>query len=442
MLILSDHGPDKSTRWLCRIRWIAVAGVIISTLFAWKILGLNVRPVPLFGIALLLSASNILYRIYRLYIRRRGEDYTKHHIRRHINIQITTDFVFLTIFLHFSGGIENPLIIFYIFHMIISSILLPKADTYLQTTTGVLLFTSMAVAEATGLIPHYSINQYIQGLLTHDPAYLSGALIIFTLTSYLVVYITSSLAGRLKSTEILLREANADLIEKDQIKNEYVQRVTHDIKGHLAAIQSNISLVEKQMIAPVDPVNLRFIKTAYQRTRKLTDFVNELLMLTNMRLNKRFDTELISLKNTLNHVLLQVKPLACERSVKITEEIKLDRDSFKGIPFSVEEVFSNILHNAVKYTPENGEVWLKAINDGDKAIISIGDTGYGIPEDELPLIFDEFYRASNVKSRIADGTGVGLSLVKAIVERHGGTIRVSSRLNQGSEFTVEFPLED
>ena len=103
------------------------------------------------------------------------------------------------------------------------------------------------------------------------------------------------------------------------------------------------------------------------------------------------------------------------------------------------EMITNLLFNAIKYTPENKTVHLEAKNYDDDIQIDIIDTGIGIPADEIENIFDEFFRASNAKNSEKDGTGLGLSIVKQIVERHGGRITAESQEGKGTKFTVTLP---
>ena len=109
--------------------------------------------------------------------------------------------------------------------------------------------------------------------------------------------------------------------------------------------------------------------------------------------------------------------------------------------FSIEEAVTNLLLNAIKYTPPNGRVEISARNQGDYIQLEVVDTGIGIPEEEQCKIFDEFYRAANAKKLEKDGTGLGLSIVKHIVERHGGQIGVQSKENNGTRFWLTLPKQ-
>jgi signal transduction histidine kinase len=243
----------------------------------------------------------------------------------------------------------------------------------------------------------------------------------------------------LEKQEKALREANTQLKQKDRVKDEYVSRVTHDIKGHLAAIQNCLYAAVEISGDSLGERPADFLGRAMNRTRQLTTFVRELLNLTRMRLNGRFEMEAFSLPQTLRDSLTAVEDKAQEKSIMITSEIDATEGKIVGNEFSVKEMITNLLSNAVKYTPENGAIHLRAGGCGDHVRIDIIDSGIGIPAEELDRIFDEFYRASNVTKARQEGTGLGLAIVQQIVERHGGAVSVKSAEGRGSTFTVLLP---
>ena len=111
-----------------------------------------------------------------------------------------------------------------------------------------------------------------------------------------------------------------------------------------------------------------------------------------------------------------------------------------GNRYNMEEVISNIISNAIVYTPEGGKVTVSAAIENDYLCISISDTGIGIPEEDLDRVFDRFYRVKNEKTRFITGTGLGLAIVKSIVEAHNGTVHVESKPDHGSTFYIFIPL--
>jgi signal transduction histidine kinase len=245
----------------------------------------------------------------------------------------------------------------------------------------------------------------------------------------------------LQKQEKALREANALLREKDRIKDEYVSRVTHDIKGHLAAIQSCLYIAADESSGPLNDRQTDFMKRALNRNSQLTAFVKELLNLTQMRLSGRLEMKTFSLPQTIDKALASVANRAKEKSIAVTSNVADAVGQIVGNEFSLNEMITNLLFNAVKYTPDNRTVHLEAEGSDDHVRIRICDTGIGIPADELEHVFEEFFRATNARKSEKDGTGLGLSIVKQIVDQHRGKISVESREGQGTTFAVVLPLD-
>ena len=243
----------------------------------------------------------------------------------------------------------------------------------------------------------------------------------------------------LQKQEKALREANIQLKEKDRIKDEYVARVTHDIKGHLAAIQSCLHIAADASSGPLNEKQSDFLGRSRRRTAQLSDFVIELLNLTQMRLSGHFEVASFSLPQTITKALTTVERKAKDKSITVTSNVEPSVDQIVANQFSITEVLTNLLFNAIKYTPDNKTVHLDAKSDADNVHIDITDTGIGIPAAELGNVFDEFFRATNAKKSEKDGTGLGLSIVKQIIDRHSGTISVRSEEGRGSTFSVVLP---
>jgi signal transduction histidine kinase len=245
----------------------------------------------------------------------------------------------------------------------------------------------------------------------------------------------------LQKQEKALRQANTQLKEKDRIKDEYVSRVTHDIKGHLAAIQSCLYIAADESIGQLNEKQSNFMERATKRTSQLTNFVKELLNLTQMRLSGRMEMAAFSLPDSISKALAGIANRAKEKSITVTSDVEPSVGEIIGNEFSINEMITNLLFNAVKYTPENKTVHLDAKSNDDHVQIDIIDTGIGIPADDLEHVFEEFFRAGNARKTEKDGTGLGLSIVKQIVQQHGGRISVESMEGRGTKFTVTLPKD-
>ncbi len=424
----------KRAYWLAKIRWLATVGVVVCTYLSSNVLAISLQDFALYGIAVLLALYNttVLLLLNRFTKERDEPHYSA--VRKIISFQMCADLLILTVLLHYAGGIENPFILYFIFHVVIASVLLSVRQSYLQATFTVLVFGFLVLLEYYHLIPHHCLQGFVPRCLHQDGLYILGTFFVFVTTLYLVVYMTSSIATRLKQAEQAYKQANVLLQEKDHIKDEYVFRVTHDIKEHLAAIQSCLSVVANRKFGNLNATQTDFVQRAIRRTTKLKAFIKALLNLTKIKLDGKFEKTCFSLRDVVSNALSAVEAKAKAKSIKLNSNIEASEDKIYGNPFSIEEAITNLLHNAIKYTPINGAIGVTAIDDGEFARLEVSDTGIGIPEEDQDKVFDEFFRAGNAKKAEKDGTGLGLSIVKQIVERHGGKRWVDSKEGEGITF--------
>jgi signal transduction histidine kinase len=341
--------------------------------------------------------------------------------------------------LHFSGGIENPLILFYFFHLIIASSIFSTLISYLYVVYTLLLITALSLLECYSIIPHYPLEGFVTTGLYQNPYYIFGAGIIYAITSVLIVGLSHMIIYRSIKSEETYAETNLELENKDKLKNEYVLRVTHDIKGHVGAILSCIDVIRSGIGGPLSATQKEFTDRAYERTGLLSEFVKDLLNLTRKRLIKDNEFEEFILKDHIENTIAPIQILAKDKSIDFTVYIDNSIQSIVGNPYTIGELYSNLLLNAVKYTPEKGHISLTVKNRFNTIITEVSDSGIGIPSEELPRVFDEFYRASNVPKDIRSSSGLGLSIVKQIVENHKGKIWVSSEPGIWTKFTFILP---
>ncbi len=437
--LLKSTSLIQRAYWLIRLRWVAIATLVATTFVADMFLGVSLPTSALYTIAAVLVVYNfVLYDVLH-YWTRDGREPSPTRVGDILTFQISGDLFILATILHFAGGIENPFSFFFVFHMIIASILRPKLQSYLQATLAVLLFGGLAVLEGSGVLRHYDLTGFAGHGLYNDRVFILGFLFVFVVTLYLVVYMTTSISEQLRTQQDDLEKANSQLQEKDQVKNQYVLRVTHDIKGHLAAIESCLEIVANGMLGLLNERQKDMVERAYRRTGKCMEFITALLKLTRMKLSGRLELERFSLKDCIANSLASVQNRAQAKSIALHHEIDPDVDEVLGEAVLIEETITNMLFNSVKYTPEGGRVGLNVKQDGSFVQVQITDTGIGVPEAELARIFEEFYRAENARAVERDGTGLGLAFAKEVVERHGGRIWAKNNPTGGSTFTFTLP---
>jgi two-component system phosphate regulon sensor histidine kinase PhoR len=233
-----------------------------------------------------------------------------------------------------------------------------------------------------------------------------------------------------------------DITEKkkiDQMKTDLVGNLSHELKtpitilkGYLETIYDNIEN---------DETNKDYIKKALASIDRQNSIINDMLKLNMLETSINIPMEEISLKTVINNCIELLSPKAVNRNIEIKKLIDAIDDSIKCNRFLSEEVFFNLIDNAINYNRENGSVTIQANGESNNLIISISDTGIGIPNESLDRIFERFYRVDKSRSRSTGGTGLGLSIVKHAIELLNWSIGVSSS-NEGTTFTVEIHSQD
>jgi two-component system NtrC family sensor kinase len=225
----------------------------------------------------------------------------------------------------------------------------------------------------------------------------------------------------------------------DRLKSDFVSTISHDLRSPLTAILGYIELLDRA--GPINDLQRDFINRVQTSVHSITSLVNDLLNLG--RIESGFDTrkETISLSDILNSSLTSVDERLKKGSLTLSKNYKKDLPPLFGNPIQIRQMVDNLLDNAITYTPEGGKIKVEAQVDGKQLILLISDTGNGIPALDMPYIFDKFYRASNTSSDIP-GSGLGLSIVKSIIETHQGRIWVDSTIEKGTNVTVVLPIAE
>jgi signal transduction histidine kinase len=437
--LLENTSLIQRAYWLIRLRWVAIGALAAAVFVAGRFMAISLPALSLYTMAGLLLVYNfVLYDLLRYWTwgqRRPSET----RVNRIITFQISADLFILATILHFSGGIENPFAFFFAFHMMIASILGSKRQSYLQATLAVALFGGLVVLEAAGVLRHYPLENFAGHGLYRDWRFILGTLFVFTVTLYVLAYMTTSIAGQLRRRQARFEAAHAQLEGKDRLKNEYVLRLTHDIKGHLAAVESCLDIVFSEVVGPLNEKQKDLVERAYRRSAKCMAFITALLKLTRMKLTGRLEMERFSLRNRIFNSLGSVQNYAQKKGIAVSHQIDAQVDEIFGEAVLIEETLTNILFNAVKYTPDGGRVGLEVTMNGTAIQCRVADTGIGVPEADLAHVFEEFYRAENARAVERDGTGLGLAFARQVIERHGGRIWAQNNPGGGATFTFTLP---
>jgi PAS domain S-box-containing protein len=231
-----------------------------------------------------------------------------------------------------------------------------------------------------------------------------------------------------------LETRNLEVERMNRMKTDFLSRMSHELRTPLHAIVGYSDLLGEQSAGPLPAPYPRFVANIQEGARHLLAMVNDLLDISRIEAGRiDLNREVFRAADVLEEVLSVIAPLATIKRIAIENAIpggmtiRADRTRFK-------QVLYNLVSNAVKFTPENGRVWITEASREDAAGFCVGDTGIGIPESELELVFDEFHQAG-AAGTAKEGSGLGLAITRRLVGLHGGTIGVESTVGEGSRFT-------
>ncbi len=231
------------------------------------------------------------------------------------------------------------------------------------------------------------------------------------------------------------------LKELERMKADFVAMVTHELRAPVAAIEQQLTVILKGLAGEINERQARMLGRAKERAKGLLDLVKDLLDLSKIEAGMQVQyMEPVDIGELLTKVVDLMQPQAQQKGLMLEFEIGKDLPSVNADATNMEGVFTNLISNAIKYTPEGGLVKVTGKKEGDYIRIDVQDTGIGISEKDLPRIFERFYRVKTEKTRQIVGTGLGLSIVKQVVDAHLGTIDVESVENQGTHFVVRLPI--
>jgi len=256
-----------------------------------------------------------------------------------------------------------------------------------------------------------------------------------------------------------LKRANLELQKLDNAKSEFVSIASHQLRTPVSVIKGVISMMIE---GDLDKFSIKkkeqFIKSLWEKSCKLESIINDILNATEMTNSKyrikEEKAELIDLEELIGKIIKDFQPIIEERGINLFLE-----KSSKGLPKIygqrqyLQEALSNLIDNAIKYTPslrmdseargkrnKKGIISISITKKENNVIISIKDNGIGVSKKEIPNLFKKFTRGSNARNMYTDGSGLGLFVVKEIIEGHYGKVWIESRLNKGTTFFVSLPI--
>ncbi|MEH2232925.1 MAG: DICT sensory domain-containing protein [Nostoc sp.] len=233
-----------------------------------------------------------------------------------------------------------------------------------------------------------------------------------------------------------LEQQNQELHNKEQLKDEYLKNVCQELRIPLTHMKTALSLLNSPSLKP--PQRQRYLQMLNTQCDQQNSLITGFLELVQLEQNLDGTTlELVRLSDIVPGVVSTYQPVAQEKGIMLAYTVPTELPSVWCVSGSLRQIVINLLHNSLKFTPNGGQVWVRARNQGDYVQLEFRDTGIGIAENEIPKIFDRFYRVRTAATEDYGGAGLGLTIVQQLLLRCGGSISVKSKLSEGSSFTVQ-----
>jgi signal transduction histidine kinase len=454
--------PEEATlimriRVFVNMRWLAILGIIVATITASSLFHIGFPTLPVYIICAFVALYNLVF-LYQTRSLSKGEpSLLVARARTYGYIHISLDLIALTVLLHFTGGIENPFIFLFILHIIAAGIVLPYRATYLVTTAAFLMVTALVLLEYAGIVPHVNLEGFVLPYRYQQTSRVAAILVALAVLLYSSTYLTTAISGELRKRqrqvlalrEQLLKEKVEELDvsakEIDKLEEEkkrflrFLGMAAHDLKAPLAAIKGFLSLILGGYVGEISDKQRNMLDRSSRRIDELLELISDLLDIPRIEAGQLVrEMKELSLAEIVKRCVDELGNVAQEKGLELRVELPDGMAKIYGSETRLRQVITNLLSNALNYTSE-GSVTIRVTERDTEQQVEIIDTGIGIPPDDLPHIFDDFFRGSNV---VVKGTGLGLPLAKRIIEAHGGKIWAESpypETKRGSRFACTLP---
>lgn len=232
-----------------------------------------------------------------------------------------------------------------------------------------------------------------------------------------------------------------ELKRVDQMRRDFVANVSHELRTPLSILSGYLEMLLDNPKISRDEL-ARILPIMQRHSTRLALLVDDLLSLAQLESpGARLDLAMVNLRELFNNVALDWKEKLAAKGLRVVVEVDADAVTLRADETRLQEVLHNLLENALKYSRPNGQIWLQAKRRHSEVVLSVKDEGIGIGKEDLPRIFERFFRADKARSRELGGTGLGLAIVKHIAQLHGGYVEAESELGRGAVIRVILPIQ-
>src|SRR5436190_2083156 len=285
------------------------------------------------------------------------------------------------------------------------------------------------------------ITQRESGTQTILRALHDGLLVVDERRHIMLMNRTFEKLFELRDGAVVLCHDITQLKRLDQIRSDFVANVSHELRTPLSILRGYIETLLDNPKTSREELS-RILEVMERHSKRLGLLVDDLLNLARLEASDtNLDISQVRVSELFNNVIRDWKGKLGKKNLKVVVDLPPDAPVIRADGTRLQEVLYNLLDNALKYSRENGEIRLQAAGRGSEIVLSVSDNGIGIGKDDLPRIFERFYRADKARGRELGGTGLGLSIVKHIAQLHGGRVEAESELGRGTTIRVLLPLD-
>ena len=600
------EGSISKQRWWVLLRWVLLGVVILATFIGNRLINLEIPALKVLWLCAIIALPNALLHYYFFVIKKRDASKDSIPVNRPTYFQFALDWIFIAFIFYYTGGIASPLLFYFLFHVILSGVLVEARTCWLYVSLIALTITTIAVLELTGHLPHMHGSSFISRDVQDNPFFVVMLLFFFNAVLYISITIAMLLFRRLgerilqfkilqqnleqanqqlgllnqlakdttstlgfyprlnlichsimkmmglKGVSIRLLDERTNLLElasacglseayinkgpvdadkslakalggephfvldastdpglqypedarkegivsvlsfplmgrekvigrlrlytaerrtfgqneldfigalssqgsisienakiydtqkkQDEAKSEFVMMMTHELKGPLMAIQGLLDVMLKGYVGGLTEKQEELMKRMSRRIDSVMEVSKGLLDIYQWQ-SRKPDVQWVplSIKEQIQRAVDLFKTSAQEKGLSINVELPDEELTLMGTEEDMEKILNNLITNAIKYTPDGGTISLGLSASDDQVILRVKDTGIGVDTEDIPKIFDEFFRTQKAKEMDPYGRGMGLPFVRKVVETLGGTINVISDKAKGTEFILTFP---
>lgn len=427
-----------------KARFVVAPAIVAGALIGRSVLGIEGLDVGrLTLLALFIAAYNVAI-LQVAWPRRRPEQAGEHRrtLRRLFRGSMVLDFLALTIAVWLVGGARSPFLAFYLFHVVITSLLLSRTTAMIAVAMASVLLSALVLGEYFGLIPARVPVGAVMGDGPIDGRYVLTLLLVYPTLFVLVGLLLTSLVQALRRAEADNQHKAVELQKLSTMRQEFLRVALHDINSPVGVVSMLVGNMRQGLCGPLDQRQMDQLDRALKQLGGIDALLKDLRLLSELDSTDLAEHSIeVSFAFLLDEVIEEHTDLAAAHGHTLRAEPSEGAALVFGVPRLLKEAIVNYVTNAIKYTPDGGTIVARVLERQGRVRLEVNDNGIGISPSDQKRLFQEFTRLgrSNPHTSKVRGAGLGLSLVRRIAEMHGGTVGVRSGTGEGSTFWLELP---